>query len=168
MGDLLFNTSGSVNDKPLYPPTIIIRHVRENLKKCSLRGLEGRPDFCFYTYPKCSLTECPDYILLDVEGEPLTAQDGQKGFVLLDGTWRLAQKMQENIPALKNLPRRSIPNNFKTAYPRRQDDCPDPESGLASIEALYVAYLMAARPVEGLLDSYYWKEQFLVKNGLAH
>ena len=157
---------GSVNDKPFYPPTIIIRHIRENVKKCSLRGLEGRSDFSFYTYPKCTLTECPGYILLDVEGEPLSPADAQKGFVLLDGTWRLALKMQQNIPAIQGLQRRSIPGTFRTAYPRRQDDCPDPECGLASIEALYVAYLMAQRPLEGLLDGYYWKEQFLAKNGL--
>ncbi len=152
-----------------YPKTVIIRHVRENLKKCSLSGLEARDDFLFFTYPPCAqgkemLPGLAGYLLLDVEGEPLTPQDRSSGLILLDATWRLAEKMKQNIPALKDLPRRSIPEGFKTAYPRRQDDCPDPESGLASIEALYIAYWASNRPLEGLLDSYYWKEQFFQKN----
>jgi pre-rRNA-processing protein TSR3 len=150
-----------------YPATIIIRHVRENLKKCSLRGLEGRPDLLFFTYPlKNELPDLTDFVLLDVEGEPLSPQDYSKGLILLDGTWRLADKMKKNIPALKGLATRSLPGGYKTAYPRRQDDCPDPEAGLASIEALYIAYKASGRPVEGLLDNYYWREEFL-KNFLA-
>lgn len=155
-----------------YPPTIIIRHVRENMKKCSLRGLEGRSDFQFFTYPACAqgketLPDLGGYLLLDVEGEPLTPRDASSGFILLDGTWRLADKMQKNTKELENLPKRSIPGGFKTAYPRRQDDCPDPEAGLASIEALYIAYLVSGRPVDGLLDGYHWRDLFLQKNGLV-
>ncbi len=152
-----------------YPTTIIIRHVRENMKKCSLRGLEKRSDFAFFTYPRCitgkEMLPClQNYILLDVEGEPLSQKDECSGFLLLDGTWRLAEKMQNNTPQLQNLPKRSIPGGFKTAYPRRQDDCPDPEAGLASIEALYIAYLVSGRPLDGLLDEYYWKDLFIAKN----
>ena len=154
-----------------FPPTIIIRHVRENLKKCSLSGLEGRSDFLFFTYPACAqgkerLPDLAGYLLLDVAGEPLTPQDRGSGLILLDATWRLAVKMQHNIPELKTLPRRSIPEGFRTAYPRRQDDCPDPEAGLASIEALYIACWAAGRSLDGLLDMYYWREQFLSKNQL--
>lgn len=152
-----------------YRKTIIIRHARENKKKCSLSGLEGRSDFSFFTYPDCALgkEELPDltgYILLDVEGEPLTAKDCSSGFILLDGTWRLAEKMHKNIKELDGLPKRSIPSGFITAYPRRQEDCPDPQAGLASIEALYIAYFVAGRPLDGLLDGYYWKDAFLEKN----
>ncbi len=149
--------------------TIIIRHARENKKKCSLTGLEGRADFCFFTYPACAcgkeqLPDLSGYILLDVAGEPLGVKDASSGFILLDGTWRLAEKMHANIKELQGLPKRSIPSGFITAYPRRQDDCIDPEAGLASIEALYVAYLVAGRSVEGLFDGYYWKDAFLAKN----
>ena len=147
-----------------YLPTIIFRHVRENLKKCSLSGLESRSDVCFFTYPKVTFTDTSQYLLLDVAGEPLSDKDRDSGLVLLDGTWRLVEKMQKNIGALRGLPRRSIPAGFTTAYPRRQDDCPDPEVGLASIEALFVAHLVTGRPVDGLLDNYYWKSLFLEKN----
>ena len=33
------------------PPTIIFRHRKENLKKCSLRFIEKRADCIFYSYP---------------------------------------------------------------------------------------------------------------------
>ncbi len=55
---------------------------------------------------------------------------------------------------------RSLPSHYRTAYPRRQQDCPDPERGLASIEAIYLCYLLLQRQTKGILDHYYWKEQF--------
>jgi pre-rRNA-processing protein TSR3 len=63
--------------------------------------------------------------------------------------------------------RSSVPSCFETAYPRRQPDCPDPSKGLASIEALYLAYVILGKPPTGLLDNYYWKELFLEKNKSA-
>jgi pre-rRNA-processing protein TSR3 len=61
---------------------------------------------------------------------------------------------------------RSLPKEFQTAYPRRQNDCPDPKRGLASIEAIFIAYLKMGRKTDGLLDNYYWKESFLTCNRL--
>jgi len=43
----------------------------------------------------------------------------------------------------------------------------DPTNGLASIEALYVAYHILGRPTEGLLDHYRWANEFLDSNGLS-
>ena len=40
----------------------------------------------------------------------------------------------------------------------------DPENGLASVEALFLAYQMLGRPTEGLLDHYRWAEEFLRLN----
>jgi pre-rRNA-processing protein TSR3 len=151
-------------------PTIIIRHTRENLKKCSLRGLEDNCAFRFFTYPKCAARsiflpgEVENYILLDVEGEPLSKNDQEKGLLLVDATWRLAEKIVRCTPWLEGIQKRSIPQGFRTAYPRRQDDCIDPEAGLASIEALYIAHLVAGKPCDFLLDHYYWKNEFLEKN----
>ena len=53
---------------------------------------------------------------------------------------------------------------LKTAYPREQGDCVDPEPGLASIEALFIAYRLLGYSTEGLLDYYYWKEKFIKIN----
>lgn len=145
-------------------PTIILRHRRENLKKCSLRGLETREDMSFYTYPTKALPCMDVYILLGMGGKVLSMADKDKPLFLIDGTWRYAEVMANQIPNRSRLEVRSLPDIFVTAYPRRQLDCPDPSKGLASIEALYIAYFLTGRNTKGLLDNYYWKELFLEKN----
>lgn len=147
-----------------FPATLVIRHRRENLKKCSLRGLEVRQDFIFTRYPEPNLPLLDGYMILALDAPPLTKTDAKLGLVVLDGTWRYAQRMQDNIPALSKLERRSLPSSLITAYPRRQDDCQDPERGLASIEAIYAAYVILGRNTEGILDLYHWKEEFLREN----
>ena len=141
--------------------TLILRHRRENLKKCSLRGLENRSDISFFTYPKHPLPDLSNYLLLRVGAPELTREDADKGLLLIDGTWRLAAIMEK--PHL-HLSARSLPSDFITAYPRRQTDCEDPNKGLASIEALFLAHLILGKSTEGLLDHYHWKEAFLQLN----
>lgn len=150
-----------------FPPTIFIRHRRENLKKCSLRGLESRSDTKFFKYPKDSLPNLTGYLMLDLDAPPLSAADSDKGLLILDGTWRYAEKMHNWVERQVILEKRSLPGNFKTAYPRRQEDCADPERGLASVEAFYLAYIILGRSTEGILDHYYWKEDFLKLNNIA-
>ncbi len=147
-----------------FPPTIVLRHQRENLKKCSLRGLETRADFQFYTYPHCILPKLSDYILLSLDAPPLTKEDALKGIFLLDSTWRYTEKMLKFVEKQGPLKKCSIPSHFRTAYPRRQEDCSDPTRGLASIEALFIAYKLLDHDTSGLLDNYYWKDQFLQIN----
>lgn len=142
--------------------TIILRHRRENLKKCSLRGLENHPDLRFYTYPIEQIPYLPQMLLLKVGAPPLTLADRDRDLLLIDGTWRLAQVMEKQLPF--PLEARSLPGHFKTAYPRRQTDCPDPSAGLSSVEALYVAHWLLGRSTKELLEHYYWKEAFLSKN----
>lgn len=151
-----------------FPPTVVLRHHRENLKKCSLRGLEKRSDFCFIKYPARQLPDLSNYVLLAIDGEPLTHEDSAHGILLLDATWRYAIKMRAFVEKAVNYPiqTRSIPGNFRTAYPRYQTECADPDAGLASIEALFVAYKVLGRDPEELLMNYYWKEAFLEKNCL--
>jgi pre-rRNA-processing protein TSR3 len=147
-----------------FPPTVVIRHRLENLKKCSLRGLESRSDFLFFTYPCQELPAFPSYIVLTLDAPPLTFQDASHGLLVIDATWRYAQKM---IKPFLNQPTylyRSLPSHYRTAYPRRQEDCPDPGRGLASVEAIYLSYLILGREVTGFLDHYYWKDQFLESN----
>jgi pre-rRNA-processing protein TSR3 len=146
---------------PYFPPTIILRHNRENLKKCSLRGLEHRPDMIFLTYPTSVLPDLTGYCVLTLDAPPLSIEDAHLGLFLIDGTWRYAQKMAKSLPSPAPFVCRSLPTHFRTAYPRRQLDCPDPERGLASVEALYLAYSILGRNTEGILDHYHWKEAFL-------
>jgi pre-rRNA-processing protein TSR3 len=148
-----------------FPPTVILRHKRENLKKCSLRGLENRPDFIFLTYPLPTLPCLDNYCILTLGAPELSMEEASRGLFLIDGTWKYAQTMSKIIPSSGNRIYRSLPSHFQTAYPRRQPDCPDPKRGLASIEALYIAYSILGRPTEGLLAHYHWKEEFLSQKG---
>jgi len=150
----------------LFPPTIILRHRKENLKKCSLRGLEHRPDFQFFTYPKHELPELSEYFLLTLDAPILQEADRHLGVFLIDGTWNYAELMERQLSKPHLFQKRSLPRHFYTAYPRRQEDCADPLRGLASVEALFLAYWILGRKTEGLLDSYHWKGEFLKKNNL--
>jgi pre-rRNA-processing protein TSR3 len=94
----------------------------------------------------------------------LTHADQNSGLFVLDATWRHAERMARALGPFDNLVKRSIPSNFRTAYPRRQEDCPDPERGLATVEALYIASYMMGREDVSLLDDYYWRDAFLEKN----
>jgi pre-rRNA-processing protein TSR3 len=151
-----------------FPPTIVIRHRLENLKKCSLRGLETRPDFIFFTYPYQTLPNLQNYIILTLHAPPLTLEDAHHGLLILDATWRYAAKMIKPLELQPQFLYRSLPAHYRTAYPRRQHDCPDPERGLASIEAIYLSYQLLQRETKGLLDNYYWKEQFLRINQIIN
>jgi pre-rRNA-processing protein TSR3 len=151
----------------LFPFTVVMRHRRENLKKCSLQGLESYPDFFFFSYPCQHLPEInfSNYVLLSFDGPPLTFEkDAHSGLFILDATWRHANKMLKFVEDIPHLEQRSIPAHFRTAYPRRQEDCALPERGLASIEAIFVAYKILKRDTSFLLENYYWKDQFLEKN----
>lgn len=144
---------------------MIVRHRKENLKKCSLRGLEGREDCEFIKYPFESLPPLENYVMLVMEGAPpLSKEDANKGLLLLDSTWRYLPKM---IAAVGTVEKRVLPGQYKTAYPRTQDDCIDPDRGLSSLEALFISYKILGRSTEGLLDHYHWKDQFLFINQLT-
>ncbi|HVJ86682.1 MAG TPA: hypothetical protein VM452_13615, partial [Caulifigura sp.] len=53
---------------------------------------------------------------------------------------------------------------WETAYPRTSKLFEDPAAGLATIEALVAAYVQMGRGIEGLLDGYQWREEFLKRN----
>lgn len=145
--------------------TLILRHRRENLKKCSLSGLEAREDLCFLSYPNDTLPDLSQHLLLQVGAPLLTIADAHRPLFLIDGTWKLTNVMTQQ---LKSTPEaRSLPAHYRTAYPRRQTDCLDPSAGLASVEALYIAHLLLGRNTEGLLDRYHWKNEFLALNGFS-
>lgn len=154
----------------LFPPTAILRHRRENLKKCSLRGLEERNDLIFFKYPttEFNFAAFQGYIVLRLDAPPLIEADHPFGLFIVDGTWRYAEKMLQFVEQIPDLRFRSLPPHFRTAYPRRQEDCHDPEKGLASVEALFLAYRILGRDTQGLLDHYYWKNEFLSKNHINY
>jgi pre-rRNA-processing protein TSR3 len=145
-----------------YPITIIVRHPKENAKKCSVLPLKGRADIQFLSYPVKESPSLEGYLRLAADGAALSIADASCGLLLLDGSWRAADKM---VGHFLDVPPRSL-GGWKTAYPRASKLGTDPDNGLASIEALYIAYHVLGRSTKGLLDRYRWAEQFLEINGL--
>ena len=145
---------------PAFPRTIIVRHPKENPKKCSVLPLRGRDDVQIVQFPLKQPLELDGYVRLAAEGPELSAADAGCGLLLLDGSWRRAEQMNA---AFANVPPRSL-HGYHTAYPRASKLGSDPANGLASIEALYIAYRLLGRPTEGLLDHYHWAQEFLKRN----
>jgi pre-rRNA-processing protein TSR3 len=143
-----------------YPPTIVIRHPRENPKKCSILPLQGRADLIFYTYPLRQPLPLDGYVRLAVDGPPLSRNDASQGILLLDASWRWADAMTKHF---EEVPPRSLAG-WKTAYPRVSKLGTDPDEGLATVEALFIAYHILDRPTAGLLNHYRWRAEFLQLN----
>jgi pre-rRNA-processing protein TSR3 len=103
------------------------------------------------------------YIRLAAEGQPLSSADAAAGILLLDASWRWAETMNRDFA---DIPARSL-QGYLTAYPRRSKQGTDPDNGLASVEALFLAYHILGRKTEGLLDHYHWANEFLQLNHLC-
>ncbi|MBA3312718.1 MAG: hypothetical protein M3552_22570 [Planctomycetota bacterium] len=143
------------------PPTVIVVHAKEKRSKCSVEPLRGRPGFAFWKWPRRGAESLDGYVRLGVGGPQLSHADRERGLLVLDGTWRLASKMEPDFAAI---PVRGLPPHWKTAYPRVSKLSEDPSAGLATIEAIYAAYVALGRDTTGLLDEYRWKNEFLRLN----
>ena len=95
-------------------PTVIVRHARENPRKCSILPLRGRPDVVILGYPVKQIPDLAGYVRLAAEGPEFTHVDATCGLLLLDGSWRWAASMTQ---AFEHVPPRSL-HGYKTAYPR--------------------------------------------------
>ncbi|MGZ0166991.1 MAG: hypothetical protein ACKVII_23960 [Planctomycetales bacterium] len=157
---VLFNNGQISQHMPDSPPTVIVIHPREKRSKCSVEPLRGKDDFIFWKFPDRGSEPIDGYVRLGIGGPELSADDASKGLLVLDGTWRLAQKME---PFYEELPVRTLPA-WQTAYPRVSKVFDDPTGGLATIEAIFAAHTILEKDTSGLLDSYYWSEQFLELN----
>ena len=138
----------------------IIVHPAENPKKCTIHHLRESPGFVFDLFSQEKTFHFPNAFLLGVDGPTLSRRDVAMDMVVLDGTWRYAAQM---IGAFSTLPVRSI-HGWHTAYPRISKIYQDPDDGLATIEAIYAAFVILGKDPEGLLDHYYWKDSFLKLN----
>jgi pre-rRNA-processing protein TSR3 len=147
----------------IVPPTVIVRHTHENPRKCSVYPLRGLPGLLFVNYPVAERPPLEGYIRLAAEGPELSAEDAAAGILLLDGSWRWAASMARDFA---DVPPRSL-RGYRTAYPRVSRLGTDPDNGLASVEALFLAHHILGRPTAGLLDHYRWAAEFLERNGLT-
>lgn len=143
-----------------FPPTIIVVHPRERRSKCSVEPLRGRDGFTFWTFPKRGCEPLDGYVRLGFGGPLLTPADALSGLLVLDATWKYAERMERDyaaVPVLSLLP-------WRTAYPRASKLFTDPAGGLATIEAMYAAYVQMGRDPAGLLEGYRWRAEFLAQN----
>ncbi len=155
---------GSENsDPPIlmpYPKTLILRDRRERKERCTIWPLREHPAVRIVQHPWKQPPDLTNYVLLWHEGPELSGEDADKGLLLVDGSWRWAQKL--SLPLLE-MPKRSL-RGIRTAYPRSSKLFEDPDGGLATVEALYAAHHILSRDIKGFLDSYYWAEGFLQSN----
>jgi pre-rRNA-processing protein TSR3 len=148
---------------PPFPTTVIVRNPRENPRKCSILPLRDRADLIFLAHPVRKPPPLAGYIRLAAEGPELSRDDAACGLLFLDGSWRRTDSMARDYV---DVPPRSL-HGYRTAYPRVSRLGTDPENGLATVEALFLAYHILGRPTAGLLEHYRWAEEFLQLNGLS-
>lgn len=142
-------------------PTTVIRHAKERIAKCSLRFLHERPEMTFLRAKPGFSFDATGFTLLAVDAPPLSVADAQRPLLLLDSTWRWLPQL---LACVRGAPvPRSIPGGVHTAYPRVSKVFDDPQAGLASIEALYLARRLLGDDDVALLDGYHWKDQFLAE-----
>ncbi|HEV3258574.1 MAG TPA: hypothetical protein VG013_16990 [Gemmataceae bacterium] len=146
-----------------FPVTVVVRSAHENPRKCSILPLRGRSDLLFLPYPLAEPPPLAGYVRLAAEGPELSAADASYGLLLLDSSWRRAEGMNRQFAYVAP---RSL-HGYRTAYPRVAKLGTDPEHGLATVEALFLAYHILGRPTVGLLDHYRWAAEFLRVNGLG-
>jgi pre-rRNA-processing protein TSR3 len=146
-----------------FPPTVIIRDRRENPKKCTILPLRGRTDLIILPYSANLDQDLTGYVRLAPDGPGLSLADAGSGLLVLDGSWRRAEIMTKDY---QHVPPRSL-TGYRTAYPRVSKKGTDPVQGLATVEALFLAYHILGRATAGLLDHYRWADEFLRLNDLA-
>ena len=144
--------------------TLILRDRRERKSRCTIWPLRQHPALRVIHHPWKQPPDLTDYFLLWHDAPELSVADGKKGLLLVDGSWRWAEKL--SLP-LSDIPKRSI-QGIRTAYPRSSKLFEDPDGGLATVEALFAAHRILGKDIHGLLDYYHWAEQFLLLNPLLH
>jgi len=136
----------------------VIRHPKERRSKCSLTPLEGRPDIQFYRARPGWTLAVSGFTILALGAPELSRADAGRPLLLLDSTWRLLPQLQACL--LGQGVCRTLPA-VRTAYPRVSKIAEDPQGGLASVEAIYLAMLLLGVRDDTLLAHYYWRESFL-------
>ncbi len=140
--------------------TLILRDRRERKSRCTIWPLRNHPALRVIHYPWTPPPDLTNYFLLWPNTTELSPADENKNLLLVDGSWRWAEKL--SLP-LSGIPKRSL-RGIRTAYPRSSKLFEDPEYGLATVEALFAAHFLLGKDIHGLLDHYHWAEEFLTAN----
>lgn len=143
----------------------------ERVSKCTILPLAYRDDFAIRRIRRgVPLDPLTGDLLLHPDGEslatlaPLLRADGAvQRISAIDCTWKqlpgFLRWVPEPLPLLAG-----IPPGFVTAYPRKNKTGQDPDGGLATIEALFIADVFLGGWDESLLAEYYFGPAFLQDN----
>jgi pre-rRNA-processing protein TSR3 len=149
----------------------IIVDIGETPNKCTIAPLKFRPDFrLFPVFGEGPLGPLSAPLLLHHEGECLTqwgaTREPVPALASVDCVWRRLPKLMGRIHWInKKAPVLArIPPGFKTVYPRVGRPNADPENGLATIEAIFVASAILGRWDPTLLSKYYFGRRFIEEN----
>lgn len=143
---------------------IIVDHG-ETANKCTIMPLQYRRDFrLLLGRVKGPFTA---NILLHHDGLPLDQFLKESQSIstvgVIDCVWRrldpILEYLEKPLPSLVR-----IPDEFKTAYPRRSRIDFDPSAGLATIEAIFIAAAFLGHWDETLLREYFFADAFLSMN----
>lgn len=139
----------------------------ETPNKCTILPLAYRTDFEILRFePNQRLKALTGDFFLHPEGRPLHQISWEKRpakISAVDCTWKKLERLIARIDGpMPTLGR--IPDGFVTAYPRRDKKGEDPEAGLATIEALFIAAAFVGTWDESLLARYHFAERFLEAN----
>ncbi len=151
----------------------IVIDAGETPNKCTIAPLSDRPDFrLFRVRGDGPLGPLTAPILLHPEGECLASLRNQISpapgvLAAIDCIWRrlpriLARTQWREGQALPVLAK--IPQGFHTAYPRVSYQTKDPDGGLATIEAIFIAAALLGHWDPSLLAKYYFARAFLDRN----
>jgi pre-rRNA-processing protein TSR3 len=147
---------------------LVVMDSKENTKKCTVAPLSGRSDFHFEIFDRGKVVPKLDAaFLLHIDGVPLQdlpkVNNQEATLAVIDSHWKACEKIIRFItPPLPSLVK--IPPDFVTAYPRSSKIFADPDGGLATIEAVFIAATFLGTWDETLLDHFHWKKEFLRLN----
>lgn len=149
----------------------IIVDSGETANKCTIAPLASRTDFhLFRVKGDGPLGPLSAPVLLHHEGQCLTTLretvSPVPALASVDCVWRRLPKLLNRIewkdgkqPALAK-----IPEGFRTVYPRVGANGTDPQGGLATIEALFVAAALLGNYDPTLLSQYHFARRFIELN----
>lgn len=149
----------------------IVLDAGETANKCTIAPLADRADFrLFPTRGEGPIGPLKASVLLHHEGECLTQLKAKLPNVTtiasIDCVWRRLPKLAARLSwdNGKAPAHGKIPSGFRTAYPRVGLPQHDPEGGLATIEALFVASAVLGNWDSSLLAKYYFGQKFIELN----
>lgn len=142
----------------------------ERANKCSILPLAYRKDFRIVRFDRrYPIPALAGNLLLHPEGRPLGDWKNAGDDVVVaavDCNWNRLGNILERIDGVLP-PLARIPGGFVTAYRRRNKQDRDPDSGLATVEALFLAAAFLGNWDRSLLAEYNEAGRFLEANAAA-